>query len=87
MVLPVAVDKGVFVAAALEYAVRGHGIREAAFFGGYAPLVFQRSAWKIYVDALRLGAFLLPVEAKKSVDAYLKLGNKDPWLAEMLKGR
>jgi len=40
-------DKGVFVAAALEYAARGHGIREAAFFGGYAPLVFQKSAWKV----------------------------------------
>ena len=37
----------VFVAAALEYAIRGHSIREAAFFGGYAPLIFRTQNWRI----------------------------------------
>lgn len=37
--------KPVFVAAALEYALRGHSIREASFFGGYAPLVLRPAAW------------------------------------------
>ena len=37
----------VFVAAALEYALRGHSIREAAFFGGYAPLIFRAQNWRI----------------------------------------
>lgn len=37
----------VFVAAALEYALRGHSIREAAFFGGYAPLIFRPKDWRI----------------------------------------
>jgi tetratricopeptide (TPR) repeat protein len=35
-----------FVAAALEYALRGYGIREAAFFGGYAPMVFRAREWR-----------------------------------------
>jgi tetratricopeptide (TPR) repeat protein len=37
----------VFVAAALEYAMRGHSIREAAFFGGYAPLIFRAKDWRV----------------------------------------
>jgi tetratricopeptide (TPR) repeat protein len=36
----------IFVAAGLEYAIQGHSIREAAFFGGYAPLIFKESAWQ-----------------------------------------
>jgi tetratricopeptide (TPR) repeat protein len=36
-----------FVAAALEYALQGNSIREAAFFGGYAPLVFKDKEWKL----------------------------------------
>lgn len=39
--------KPVFVAATLEYATRGHSIREAAFFGGFAPLLFQNKQWRI----------------------------------------
>ncbi len=37
----------VFVAAGLEYAMRGHSIREAAFFGGYAPLIFRPKDWRL----------------------------------------
>jgi tetratricopeptide (TPR) repeat protein len=37
----------IFVAAALEYALQGNSIREAAFFGGYAPLVIKDSEWKL----------------------------------------
>ena len=37
----------VFVAAALEYAIRGHSIREAAFFGGYAPMIFRAQNWHL----------------------------------------
>lgn len=37
----------IFVAAALEYALQGNSIREAAFFGGYAPLVFKDKEWKV----------------------------------------
>ncbi len=40
----------VFVAAALEYATRGYSIREAAFFGGYAPLIFHAKHWRIPGD-------------------------------------
>lgn len=36
----------VFTFAALEYTLRGYGIRQTAFFGGYAPLILKRSAWK-----------------------------------------
>jgi hypothetical protein len=35
-----------FVAACLEYSVRGFGIRETAFRDGYAVLIFQDSAWE-----------------------------------------
>jgi tetratricopeptide (TPR) repeat protein len=37
----------VFVAAALEYTARGHGIRETAFMGGYAPLIFHANEWQL----------------------------------------
>jgi len=40
-------DQPVFVAAALEYVVRNLSIRETAFFGGYAPMIFRQEAWKI----------------------------------------
>jgi tetratricopeptide (TPR) repeat protein len=33
--------------AALEYAMRGLGIREASFFGGYAPLLIKPRAWRV----------------------------------------
>lgn len=34
-----------FVPAALEYALNGHPIRETAFLGGYAPLIFHPDEW------------------------------------------
>lgn len=37
----------VFVSAALEYVARGLSIREHAFFGGYAPLIFRERDWKL----------------------------------------
>jgi len=37
----------VFVGAALEYTLQGHAIREAAFSGGYAPLIFQDNEWRL----------------------------------------
>lgn len=37
----------VFVAAGLEYAVRGLPIRQTAFFGGYAPLIFNPGDWNV----------------------------------------
>ncbi len=37
----------VFAAAGLEYAIRGFGIREAAFFGGYARLIFHKRDWHV----------------------------------------
>lgn len=40
-------DQPVFFAAALEYIVRNLSIRETAFFGGYAPMIFRPEAWKI----------------------------------------
>jgi hypothetical protein len=39
--------RGEFVAAALEYALRGHSLRETAFVGGYAPLVFRNAEWQL----------------------------------------
>jgi tetratricopeptide (TPR) repeat protein len=39
--------KPVFVAVALEYAYQGHPIRETAFQGGYAPLIFHASRWVV----------------------------------------
>jgi len=37
----------VFVAAALEYALRNYDIRETAFLGGYAPMIFHASEWQL----------------------------------------
>ncbi len=37
----------IFLAAGIEYAVRGLPIRETAFAGGYAPLVFQADRWGV----------------------------------------
>jgi len=39
-----------FVAAALEYLRRGYNLREAAFFGGYAPLIFHLREWRPLAD-------------------------------------
>ena len=36
-----------FVGAALEIMRRGINLREAAFFGGYAPLIFHAREWKL----------------------------------------
>jgi tetratricopeptide (TPR) repeat protein len=41
-----------FVAAGLEYALRGYGIRETAFREGYAVLVFQDSSWELPPDPM-----------------------------------
>ncbi len=43
----------VFLAAALEYAVRGYSIREAAFFGGYAPMIFHAKHWYLPGEQVR----------------------------------
>ena len=37
--------KPVFVAACVEYTLRGLPIRETAFFGGYAPMIFHDTNW------------------------------------------
>lgn len=39
--------KPIFVAAGLEYALRNLPIREAAFVGGFAPLIFQPAEWEL----------------------------------------
>jgi tetratricopeptide (TPR) repeat protein len=39
--------KTVFVSASLEYALRKLPIRETAFFGGYAPLIFHAQNWEL----------------------------------------
>lgn len=39
--------RAVFVPAALEYVLRGHDIRQTSFFGGYAPLILNRRAWRV----------------------------------------
>jgi tetratricopeptide (TPR) repeat protein len=36
-----------FVAAGLEFAIKRYGIRETAFFGGYAPLIFKAEQWQV----------------------------------------
>jgi hypothetical protein len=36
-----------FIAAALEYALRGYPIRETAFANGYAPMIFHSREWKL----------------------------------------
>jgi hypothetical protein len=38
--------KPVFTAVALEYAYQRHPIRETAFKGGYAPLIFHSDRWE-----------------------------------------
>jgi hypothetical protein len=37
--------KPYFVAAGLEFTIKRYGMRETAFFGGYAPLVFKADQW------------------------------------------
>lgn len=37
----------IFFRAGLEYVLRGYGIRETAFFGGYAPLIFHSDGWRL----------------------------------------
>ncbi|NIL99973.1 MAG: hypothetical protein GTN89_12405, partial [Acidobacteria bacterium] len=44
-----------FVAAALESVRRGINLREAAFFGGYAPLIFHRKEWRLEPPARPYG--------------------------------
>ena len=39
--------RAVFIAAGLEYGIRNHPLRETAFFGGYAPLIFHAQRWTI----------------------------------------
>ncbi len=39
--------KPLFVAVALEYAYQGGPIRQTAFFGGYAPLIFHADQWEV----------------------------------------
>jgi len=42
-----ATAQSTFVAAALEYALRNYDIRETAFVGGYAPLIFHPEEWQL----------------------------------------
>jgi len=39
--------KPVFVAACIEYTLRGLPIRETAFFGGFAPMIFHDTNWDL----------------------------------------
>jgi tetratricopeptide (TPR) repeat protein len=39
--------KGLFLRAALEYAARNYPIRETAFTGGFAPMIFHESRWDL----------------------------------------
>lgn len=43
----VAAIRKVFVAACMEYTLRNLPIRETAFFGGYAGMIFKESAWAL----------------------------------------
>ena len=45
MAASLAQARSTFVGAALEYALRDHDIRETAFLGGYAPLIFHPEEW------------------------------------------
>jgi hypothetical protein len=47
--------KPLFVAASVEYALKGYGIREAAFFGGFSPMVFHKSRWRMGTRSGRKG--------------------------------
>ena len=38
--------RGLFVAAGLEYSLRGLPLRETAFRAGYAPMIFHSRHWK-----------------------------------------
>jgi len=38
--------RAAFVPAALEFALRGYGIRQTAFFGGYAPMILRENAYR-----------------------------------------
>jgi tetratricopeptide (TPR) repeat protein len=44
-------SRPMFAAAALEYKRRGLSLREAAFFGGYAPLIFKPREWELAPNA------------------------------------
>jgi len=39
--------RATFAAAAVEYTARGLPLRETAFFGGWAPLLFRKAAWQL----------------------------------------
>jgi tetratricopeptide (TPR) repeat protein len=39
--------RALFVAASLEFAIKRYGLRETAFFGGYASLIFGREDWDL----------------------------------------
>jgi len=47
--------KPAFVAAAMRYGLAGYGIRETAFFGGYAQLIFRPREWTVQVQPKRPG--------------------------------
>jgi tetratricopeptide (TPR) repeat protein len=36
-----------FIAAASEFSLKRYGIRETAFFGGFAPIIFKSDQWKV----------------------------------------
>ena len=42
-----ATERPIFVSAAVEYVLRDFPMRETAFQGGWAPLLFQPSEWKL----------------------------------------
>lgn len=46
------IDKAqpLFVAAAMEYALQRYGIRETAFLGGYAPMIFHQKLWNLEIQ-------------------------------------
>jgi tetratricopeptide (TPR) repeat protein len=39
--------RAVFVAASLEFAIKRYGLRETAFFGGFAALIFGNEEWDV----------------------------------------
>ena len=45
--------QSLFVAAAMEYGLRRYGIRETAFLGGYAPMIFHQKLWDLEVQLRR----------------------------------
>jgi tetratricopeptide (TPR) repeat protein len=36
-----------FIAAAMEFALKRYGLRETAFFGGFAPIIFKSDQWRV----------------------------------------